>query len=91
MKKIQVTTAEIKAPAQVILPNTYFISKAVKAQLAIEKLKADIEEQKKFIEEHHRDDLKCIELPISILEEVTGTSGDFLNELIGALEGEADE
>jgi len=88
MKKIQVTTAEIKAPAQVVLPNTYFVSKAVKAQLAIQRLKDEVDEQKKFIEENHRDDLKCIEIPINFIDQIVETSGDFLNELINALEGE---
>lgn len=88
MKKIQVTTAEIKAPAQVVLPNTYFVSKAVKAQLAIQRLKDEVEEQKKFLEENHRDDLKCIEIPINFIDQIVETSGDFLNELINALEGE---
>lgn len=87
MKKIQVTTAEIKAPAQIILPNTYFISKAVKAQFAIQRLKNEVEEQKKFVEENHRSDLKCIEIPISFIDEIVDTAGDFLNELIEALEG----
>ena len=88
MKKIQVTTAEIKAFAQVVLPNTYFVSKAVKAQLAIQRLKDEVDEQKKFIEENHRDDLKCIEIPINFIDQIVETSGDFLNELINALEGE---
>jgi hypothetical protein len=87
MQKIQVTTAEIKAPAQVILPNTYFVSKAVRAQFAIQRLKKDIDEQKKFVAENHRDDLRCIELPIEVINEIVETSGDFLNELIDALEG----
>lgn len=88
MKKIQVTTAEIKAPAQVVLPNTYFVSKAVKAQLAIQRLKDEVDEQKKFLEENHRDDLKCIEIPIDFIDKIVETSGDFLDELINALEGE---
>lgn len=87
MQKIQVTTAEIKAPAQVVLPNTYFTVKLVKAQLAIQRLKKDVEEQKKFIEEHRRDDLKCIELPIESVDEIVETSENFLNELVDALEG----
>ena len=86
-KRIQVTTAEIKAPAQVVLPNTYFVSKAVKAQFAIQRLKDEVEEQKKFVAENHRGDLKCIEMPIDFLDRIVKTSGDFLDELIDALEG----
>ena len=90
-QKIQVTTAEIKAPAQVVLPNTYFVSKAVKAQFAIQRLKEEVESQKRFVAENHRDDLKCIELPIDFLDQIAETSGDFLNELIDALEGKESE
>ena len=90
-QKIQVTTAEIKAPAQVVLPNTYFVSKAVKAQFAIQRLKEEVESQKRFVAENHRDDLKCIEMPIDFVDQVVETSGDFLNELIDALEGKEPE
>lgn len=91
MKKIQVTTAEIKAPAQVVLPNTYFVSKAVKAQFAVQRLKEEVEAQKRFVAENHRDDLKCIEIPVDFLDQIVETSGDFLNELIDALEGKESE
>jgi hypothetical protein len=90
-QKIQVTTAEIKAPAQVVLPNTYFVAKAVKAQFAIQRLKDEVEAQKRFVEENHRNDLKCIEIPIDFIDQIVETSGDFLNELIDALEGKESE
>lgn len=90
-QKIQVTSVEVKAPAQVVLPNTYFVTKAVKAQLAIQRLKEEVETQKKFVEEHHRNDLKCIEIPINFIDEIVETSGNFLNELIDALEGKEPE
>ena len=90
-QKIQVTTAEIHAPAQVVLPNTYFVSKAVKAQFAIQRLKEEVESQKRFVEENHRDDLKCIEIPIDFIDKIVETSESFLNELIDALEGKESE
>jgi len=87
MQKIQVTTVPVNAPAQVVLPNTYFTVKLVKAQFAIQRLKKDIEEQKKFLAENHRDDLRCIEFPIEVMDEIVETSESFLNELVEALEG----
>jgi hypothetical protein len=90
-QKIQVTTVRVDIPAQVVLPNTYFVSKAVKAQFAIQRLKEEIESQKRFLSENHRDDLKCIELPIDFLDQIAETSGDFLDELINALEGKESE
>lgn len=90
-QKIQVTTAEIHAPAQVVLPNTYFVSKAVKAQFAVQRLKEEVESQKRFVAENHRDDLKCVEIPVDFLDQIMETSGDFLNELIDALEGKESE
>lgn len=89
--RIQVTTAHVSSEAQVILPNTYFVTKAVKAQFAIQHLKEEVEAQKKFVKENSRDDLKCIEIPIDFLDLIVETSGDFLNELIDALEGKDDE
>lgn len=86
-QKIQVTTVHIPSDAQVIVPNMYFVTKSVKSQLAIQRLKEEIESQKRFLSENHRDDLKCIELPIDFLDQIVETSGDFLNELIDALEG----
>lgn len=86
-QKIQVTTAEIHAPAQVVLPNTYFVSKAVKAQFAIQRLKEEVETQKRFVAEKYQNDFKCIEIPIDFIDQIVETSGDFLNELIDALEG----
>jgi len=39
MNKIQVTTVRIDSAAQVILPNTYFVTKAVKAMVANDQLR----------------------------------------------------
>jgi len=39
MNKIQVTTVRIDSTAQVILPNTYFVTKAVKAMVANDQLR----------------------------------------------------
>lgn len=86
-QKIQVTTAPIRSEAQVIVPNTYFVTKSVKSQLAIQRLKEEVESQKRFLEENSRSDLKCVELPIDFLDQIVETSGNFLNELIDALEG----
>lgn len=80
MQKIQVTTAEIKAPAQVILPNTYFISKAVHAQIAVSNFKDYMDERKKHGEQID-----------PIATDVINQAGDFLQELIDALEGKDHE
>lgn len=87
MKKIQVTTAEIKAPAQIILPNTYFVSKAVKAQLSVEQLRSEVEALKNM--GHEMDSEVCV--PGVVLNDVVEMAGAFLNELIDALEGEDSE
>lgn len=87
MKKIQVTTAEIKAPAQIILPNTYFISKAVKAQLSVEQLRSEVEALKNMGQEMNSE----VRVPGVILNDVVEMAGTFLNELIDALEGEDPE
>jgi hypothetical protein len=78
--RIQVTTAHISSDAQVIVPNCYFISKAVKAQLAIDQM---------------RDFLLAVEKdghPVdNFVKEQLETSGNFLHELIDALEGKEPE
>ena len=88
MKKIQITTVATTAEVQMIAPNTYFITKAVKALLALKKVADDIKEQEKFLEDHNRKDIKCIEFPIEGLKEDLQPSLDFLDELVSALEGE---
>lgn len=80
MKKIQVTTAEIKAPAQIILPNTYMITKAVKAMMATDHLKDAFEDFKRHDQDIEPDLFESVE-----------TAGNFLHELIDALEGEDSE
>ena len=60
MKKIQITTVTTNAEVQMIAPNTYFTVKAVKALYALKQIEDDIKEQEKFLEEHHRKDIKCI-------------------------------
>ena len=64
MKKIQM----IAATAEVIVPNAYFITKAVKALYALKQIEDDIKEQEKFLEDHHRKDIICIEFPIEGLK-----------------------
>ena len=88
MKKIQITTVATTADVQIIAPNTYFITKAVKALYTLKKIAEDIKEQEKFIEEHNRKDIKCIEFPIEGLKEDLQPSLDFLDELVSALEEE---
>lgn len=86
MKKIQITTAT--AEVQMIAPNTYFITKAVKALFALKQIADDIKEQEKFLEDHYRKDLKCIELPIEDLKKNLQPSLNFLDELLSAMEEE---
>ena len=86
MKKIQITTAT--AEVQMIAPNMYFITKAVKALFALKQIANDIKEQEKFLEDHNRKNLKCIELPIEDLKKNLQPSLDFLDELLSAMEGE---
>ena len=84
MKKIQITTVATTAEVQMISPNTYFITKAVKALFALKQLEDFLEEQEKLME----DELKIVEIPIEILKSDIQPSTDFLNELVDALEGE---
>lgn len=75
-KKIQVTTARIDSAAQVILPNTYFVTKAVKAMLANDKLNANFQNLEKMGQDVDSEIFEALE-----------TTGNFLHELIDALEG----
>ena len=88
MKKIQITTVTTTADVQMVAPNTYFITKAVKALLTLKQIADDVKEQEKFIEEHNRKDIKCIEFPIEGFKKDLQPSLDFLDELVSALEGE---
>lgn len=78
----------VNTMAEMLVPNTYFITKAVKALYALKQIENDIKEQEKFLEEHHRKDIKCIEFPIEGLKKDLQPSLDFLNELLSAMEGE---
>ena len=86
MKKIQITTVTTTAEVQMIAPNTYFITKAVKALLTLKQIADNVKEQEKFLEDHNRKDLKCIELPIEDLKKDLQPSLDFLDELVSAME-----
>lgn len=86
MKKIQITTVSTTAEVQMIAPNTYFITKAVKALFTLKQIANDIKEQEKFLEDHNRKDIKCIEFPIEGLKKDLQLSLDFLDELVSALE-----
>lgn len=84
MKKIQVTNVKVDVPAQIILPNTYFTIKLVKAQLAMDRLEAVLHECRKNIknEELHKE----LEPTKELVNEIT----PFLYELVNALEGKND-
>ena len=84
MKKIQM----IAATAEVLVPNTYFITKAVKALYALKQIEDDIKEQEKFLEDHHRKDIKCIEFPIEGLKKDLQPALLFLDELLSTMEEE---
>ena len=88
MKKIQITTVATTAEVQMIAPNTYFITKAVKALFTLKQIANDIKKQEKFLEDHNRKDIKCIEFPIEGLKKDLQPSLDFLDELVSALEEE---
>ena len=88
MKKIQITTVSTTADVQMIALNAHFTVKAVKSLLTLKKIVDDIKEQEKFIEDHNRKDIKCIEFPIEGLKEDLQPSLDFLDELVSALEEE---
>ena len=84
MKKIQITTVCTTADGQMIA--SYFVIKAFKALYALKQIADDIKEQEKFIEDHNRKDIKCIEFPIEGLKKDLQPSLDFLNELVYVLE-----
>lgn len=86
MKKIQMIA--VNTTAEVLVPNTYFITKVVKALYALKQIENDIREQEKFLEEHNRKDLKCIEFPIEGLKKDLQPSLDFFKELLLAMEEE---
>ena len=88
MKKIQITTVSTTADVQMIALNSNFVIKAFKALYYLKHIADDIKEQEKFLEEHNRKDIKCIEFPIEGLKEDLQPSLDFLDELVSALEGE---
>ena len=88
MKKIQITTIATTAEVQMISPNTYFITKAVKALFALKQLEDFLEEREKLMKDNNEDELKIIEIPVEILKNDIKPSTDFLNELVDALEGE---
>ena len=88
MKKIQITAVSTTADVQMIALNTHFTVKAVKSLLTLKKIADDIKEQEKFLEDHNRKDIKCIEFPIEGLKEDLQPSLDFLDELVSALEEE---
>lgn len=78
--KIQVTTAHISSDAQVIVPNCYFISKAVKAMLANDQLRDFFTAR-----------VKETDGTDPFIMEQLETTGNFLHELIDALEGKEPE
>ena len=86
MKKIQIIT--VPTTAEVIVPNAYFTVKAVKALYALKQIENDIKEQEKFLKDHHREDIKCIEFPIEGLKEDLQPALQFLDELLLAMEEE---
>ena len=88
MKKIQITTIATTAEVQMISPNTYFITKAVKALFALKQLENFLEEREKLMKDNNADELKIVEIPVEILKNDIKPSTDFLNELVDALEGE---
>lgn len=86
MKKIQMIA--VNTTVEMLVPNAYFITKAVKALYALKQIEDDIKEQEKFLEDHHRKDIKCIEFPIEGLKEDLQPALDFLDELLLTMEKE---
>lgn len=78
----------VTTTTDVIVPNAYFITKAVKALYALKQIEKDIQEQEKFLKDHHREDIKCIEFPIEGLKEDLQPALKFLDELLLAMEEE---
>lgn len=86
MKKIQMIA--VNTTAEMLVPNAYFITKAVKALYALKQIENDIKEQVKFVKDHNREDLKCIEFPIEDLKEDLQPALDFFKELFLVMEEE---
>ena len=84
MKKIQVTNVKVDIPAQVVLLNTYFAIKLVKAQLEIDHVKAELN---KCIQLAYRENEKFSNMLGLIMDSVNKIA-PFLNELTNALENE---
>lgn len=78
----------VNTTVEMLVPNAYFITKAVKALYALKQIEDDIKEQEKFLEDHHRKDIKCIEFPIEGLKEDLQPALDFLDELLLTMEKE---
>lgn len=88
MKKIQITTISTTAEVQIIELNSHFVIKAFKALYSLKQIANDIKKQEKFIEDHNKKDIKCVEFPIEDLKKDLQPSLDFLDELVSALEEE---
>ena len=84
MKKIQVTNVKVDVPAQIILPNTYFAIKLVKAQLAMDRLEAILHECRQRIKNEEL--LNQLGQTTELIDEIA----PFLCELVDALEGKND-
>lgn len=84
MKKIQVTNVKVDVPAQIILPNTYFAIKLVKAQLAMDRLEAVLHECRQNIKNEE------LRKELEPTKELVNEIAPFLCELIDALEGKND-
>ena len=84
MKKIQVTNVKVDVPAQIILPNTYFAIKLVKAQLAMDRLEAILHECRQRIKNEEL--LNQLGKTTELIDEIA----PFLCELVDALEGKND-
>ena len=86
MKKIQIIA--VPTTAEMIAPNAYFTVKAVKALYTLKQIEDDIKEQEKFVKDHNREDLKCIEFPIEDLKKGLQPALQFLDELLSTMEEE---
>ena len=86
MKKIQVTNVKVDVPAQVILPNTYFTIKLVKAQLEANHVKTELD---KCVLLANRNNESFANTLVQIKDKVNKIA-PFLDELVNALEGEDD-
>ena len=82
MKKIQVTNVKVDVPAQIILPNTYFAIKLVKAQ----HVKTELD---KCVLLANRNNESFANTLVQIKDRVNKIT-PFLDELVNALEDEDD-